>query len=238
MNYEHSWLLIELGGSSAQTAERDEHDRFHFTPGVVRVSERPVALACPGLVRNRRVLYATNLGWPEDADPCEELGIDTIPIIMNDAEAAALGESVLRGSGNPTIDLCYIGLGTGVGSAAVRDGMIVEWNLGHCVIGGDAFCEGCRTQGCLNAYLAADRLPNPFDDADQRFVAQMLATALERVGTFDNPLMVIGGGMGRRYPAIASQLAVITSKIVETTAAPPKAKSAAYAGLDFLAQNL
>src|SRR5262245_36711930 len=74
------WLFFELGGTTSQTAHQDTDRRFWFTSGVVPPRGRPVALACPGLIRNGRVLYATNLGWPADADPKQELGIPTTKI--------------------------------------------------------------------------------------------------------------------------------------------------------------
>lgn len=45
--------------------------------------------------------------------------------IINDAELAALGEA-LYGAGKGMRTVGYIGIGTGVGTALVRDGMIVE----------------------------------------------------------------------------------------------------------------
>lgn len=233
---QQNWLLIELGGSSAQTAERVGND-FRFSTGIVRAADRPVALACPGLIREEHVLYATNLGWPDDADPRVELNLPSIAILVNDADATALGESVLRDGGQPTVDLGYIGLGSGVGSTAVRNGAAVEWNLGHCQIGGDAYCDGCRAHGCLNAYLAANKLPNPLSEADQQFVAQTLMRGLERTDASDDLMLVIGGGIGRRYSGIAKNLAALVPNRVEGSIAPLEAKSAAYAGLDYLARN-
>ncbi len=154
-----SWFLIELGGSSAQTAQRDDSGRFWFTPGIVREPGRPVALACPGLIQNGHVLYATNLGWPDDADPGHELGIEPISIVENDAVAAGLGESVLRSGDESPIDLLYVTLGTGVGSAQIVQGVAKYWNLAHHYIGGDIYCTGCRSLGCLNAYLCSQHLP-------------------------------------------------------------------------------
>jgi hypothetical protein len=118
------WLFIELGGSSAQTAQRDSRGHFRFSAGIVREPGRPVALACPGLIRDGRVLYATNLGWPDDADPAHELGFESVAILENDARAAGLGESILRSGETPELDLIYINLGTGVGDALVVNGVV------------------------------------------------------------------------------------------------------------------
>jgi predicted NBD/HSP70 family sugar kinase len=195
-----------------------------------------VALACPGLIRGGRVLYATNLGWPDEADPGRELGIDTIRIVVNDAEAAALGEAVLRAESGTPAELVYIALGTGVGSAYVQGATARDYDLGHSFVGGNAYCEGCRSMGCLNSILAAQRLPRWLDYADQLFVAQTLASALQGKALSTERLLVLGGGIIRRYPTIATMLGELLPNPIETTAAPSEAKSAAYAGLDYLQQ--
>lgn len=228
------WLFVELGGSSAQTAQRDGAGRFWFSPGVVRQLGRPVALACPGIVRDGRVLYATNLGWPDEADPARELGLDRVSLVVNDAIAAALGESVLRTGENPGVDLIYVSLGTGVGSARVTGGIASDLDLGHRSVGGQKYCEGCRTTGCLNSELSAKSLPEPLSVDDQDFVARLLASALAAVVPEERALVVLGGGIARRYPLIAQRVDRLARNPVDVTIAPAEAKSAAYAGLDLL----
>lgn len=228
------WRFIELGGSSSQTAWRTPDGHFQFAPGVAWKPGQLVAVACPGLIRESRVWYASNLGWPEVADPAVELGIAPPRILVNDALAAALGEAALRG-GAVLPELYYVALGTGVGSAQVQQGIAGDWNLGHTIIGGTAFCAGCRTVGCLNAYLAADCLPPHLSAADAHQIAQRLALALGRIAHDPTRPLVLAGGIGRRYPAIAAALASLIANPVLASAAPPEAKSAAYAGLDYLA---
>lgn len=228
------WRYIELGGSSSQTAWYTPKGSFHFAPGVVWRSGQRVALACPGLIRGRQVWYAGNLGWPEIADPASELGIASLQVLVNDAEAAALGEAVLRNEDNPP-DLYYIGLGTGVGSAQVEQGRARAWNLGHTIIGGSAFCSGCQTEGCLNAYLAATRLPTPLGPRDVQRVAEHLAGACERLEADQKRVIVLAGGIARRYPSLIDVLTVLLPNEVQGTSAAGAAKSAAYMGLHALA---
>lgn len=228
------WQYIELGGSSSQTAWRTPTGSYHFAPGVVWHPGQRVALACPGLIRGRQVWYASNLGWPEVADPAAELQIASPQVLVNDAAAAALGEAVLRDGDNPP-DLYYIGLGTGVGSAQIEQGRAREWNLGHTIIGGDAFCSGCHTAGCLNAYLAAACLPTPLGPKDLQQLAERLADACQRIGADRNRLIVLAGGIARRYPSLIEALTGLLSNEVRGTSAAREAKSAAYAGLHTLA---
>ena len=231
------WLLVELGGSSTQTVQVDPHGRFVFTSGFVHDPGRLVALACPGLIRAGRVLYATNLGWPDDADPAHELGVESVAILENDARAAGLGESILRSGKEPALDLVYINLGTGVGDAHVIDGRASHLDLAHHQVGGDAYCTGCRSVGCLNAYLCSQHLPTPLSADDQLFVARLLSAVLRDMAIGEHLPVVLGGGITRRYPAIVSLLGSLIPNATEPTAAPDEAKSAAYAGLAYLASR-
>jgi len=215
--------------------QRDAAGRFWFTPGLIHEPGRPIALACPGLIRDGRVLYATNLGWPDDADPAHELGVERIAIVENDAVAAGLGESVLRSGARSPIDLLYVTLGTGVGSARVVGGVASDLDLGHRYVGGDVYCTGCRNVGCVNAYLCAPHLPAALGADDQAFVARTLARALRAMAVDERLPLVLGGGIPRRYPAIATLLNDLIPNPTERTAAPAEAKSAAYAGLQYLA---
>jgi hypothetical protein len=230
------WLLVELGGSSTQTVQRDEAGRFWFSPGLAREPGRPVALACPGLIRDGHVLYATNLGWPDDADPAHELGLQSTAILENDARAAGLGESVLRSGETPALDLIYVNLGTGVGDAQVINGVVSHLDLAHHHVGGDLYCTGCRAVGCLNAYLCSQNLPTLLTAEDCAFVARTLASALKDMSVDERMPLVLGGGIARRYPIIAAILDDLIPNPTELTAAPAEAKSAAYAGLDYLSR--
>ena len=132
-------------------------------PGAVAPAGRPLLIAVPGLVdATTGSLAASNLGW-YDVDPAEQLGLDgPAALVCNDAEAAALGESVLR-PGHP--DLVFIGLGTGIGGAVVRHG-VAEANLfAH----GGGFSRrecGCGRVGCLETVAGGWALPEVLSDAD------------------------------------------------------------------------
>jgi len=58
------------------------------------------------------------------------------------------------------------------------------------------------------------------------------------MATDEQALLVLGGGIGRRYPGIASILDGLIPNPTQTTIAPTEAKSAAYAGLDYLTHLL
>jgi len=165
------------------------------------------------------------------------LGVN-VSLVENDAVAAALGESVLRAGNASLPDLIYISLGTGVGSAYVADGVAGDLDLGHRYVGGDIYCTGCRNVGCLNAHLCSQRLPAALTAADQAYIARTLAFALEDMSVDERTLLVLGGGIARRYPAIASILDSLAPNPTELTLVPVEAKSAAYAGLDYLSHRI
>lgn len=233
MSIHKDWVLIELGGSSSQTITFDVHHNFSFHPGVVH-TEKHVALACPGLIKKSMVYYATNLGWPDVADPKIELSLPHIDIVENDVVAASLGESVLRSKESSLMDLYYISLGTGVGSGHVLGGQAYDLDLGHMNIGGNNYCEGCRSIGCLNSELESKRLPKVLADKDLDYVAHTLSKAFVQKKIDTSTLLVLGGGIIRRYPQIASKLDRLIPNSVDVTVTPSESKSSAFAGLHYL----
>lgn len=218
---------IEVGGGSTQTVVLAGSSPL-VLPGVVPPPGLPVLLAVPGLIAGDRVLAASNLGW-WDVDPAEQLGLDRpAALLLNDAEAAALGESALRDG----VDLVFVGLGTGVGGAVVRDCAVVGTNLlGHGGSFGEALCR-CSLTGCLETVAAGWALPDPLRDKDISPVATAVAQAVRDQPLADGLLVVVAGGLARRHPALVDTVALaLPDRVVEASAAPAGVKSAAAWGL-------
>jgi predicted NBD/HSP70 family sugar kinase len=220
---------VEAGGSGLQAV------LFRGTSVVVDVHPSRLegadllGLAVPGIIRQGRVVVASNLGW-RDVDPAAELGLPRrADLVLNDGEAAALGEAALRG----VRDLVYVGLGTGVGGAVVVGGAIVADNLfGHAGGFSTERCP-CGSSGCLETVAAGWALPATLTDEDVQVVgaATAMAIAREPSARADLPV-VVGGGMARRYPALVAAVAAgLPGRAVESSAAPPAAKSAAAWGV-------
>ena len=148
---------IEVGGSGVQTVLFDGDKPPRIVVGAVAPEGAAVAIAVPGWVADGRVLAASNLGW-FDVDPAQALGLGVrAQAVCNDAEAAALGESVLRDGA----DLVYVGLGTGVGGAIVADGAVVAANrFGHATGFSDKTCP-CGQIGCLETVAAEHHQARP-----------------------------------------------------------------------------
>jgi predicted NBD/HSP70 family sugar kinase len=218
---------IEAGGSGAQTIVFAGEDAPIISPGAHAPAGCTLLLAVPGLIVDGLVT-ASNLGWLA-ADPAAELGCDEEALlVMNDAEAAALGESVLRSG----VDLVFLGLGTGVGGAVVLDGAVAGANLfGHAKGFSDRTCS-CGATVCLETVAAGWALPEPLPPDLVPDVAAALARAVEAEPLARADLVVVAGGLARRHPRLVAELArCLPERKVEASRAPIAAKSAAAWGL-------
>lgn len=218
---------IEVGGGGVETVVLDGGVPTGV-PGAHHEAGRPLLLAVPGLIAEGRVVAASNLGW-YDVDPARALGLDACAtLVLNDAEAAALGESALRDGA----DLTYVGLGTGVGGAVVRAGRVIAANLfGHGGGFGERECP-CGRTGCLETVAAGWALPDHLDVAALVTVASAVADGVREERLADTTLVVVAGGLARRHPdLVAAVAAAMPERTVEGTAAPETVKSAAAWGL-------
>lgn len=229
MNGDAHLACVEVGGSSVETVIFATDGTVVRLDGAVRPAGTRLAIATPGIVEHGRVVAASSLGWL-DVDPAEQLGIGpSAEAVLNDAEAAALGEVALR-SNAP--DAVYVCIGTGIGGAVVRNGAVVAANLlGH--LGGYSQRECLCTQtGCLETIAAGWALPDPIDSGAIEVMASSIADALSREAAATPELVVLGGGIARRYPMLRAQLAEhAPSRSIELSAAPAGFKSAAAWGL-------
>jgi len=225
----HTIACVEAGGSGLQTV-LFRGDLHQIRDGVDGAADADLlGVAVPGIIEGRRVVVASNLGW-YDVDPAEVLGIGpSATLVLNDAEAAALGEVALR-DGND--DAVYVSLGTGVGGAVVIDGVVTAENLfGHSPGHSDMRCM-CGRTGCLETIAAGWALPAPLDAHDVDLVARAVTAAVEREALATPELVVVGGGIAQHYPQLISMIQRLAPhRVVEASAAPHGFKSAAAWGL-------
>jgi hypothetical protein len=218
---------VEVGGGGIETVLLGGPEPVVLA-GAHRPAGLPLLMAVPGIIDRGRVLAASNLGWL-DVDPARELGLPgAAAVVLNDAEAAALGESALRDGAA----LTYVGLGTGVGGAVVAAGRVLAANLlGHGGAFGDSPCPCTRT-GCLETVAAGWALPDPLPAERYPAVAAAVAIAIRDEPLAAEALVVVAGGLTRRHPALVDALrAALPDRTVEASAAPAGVKSAAAWGL-------
>lgn len=208
-----------------------------YCDGVQIPSTAEVALAVPGIVRDGRFVSASSFDW-RDVDAAAELGIETLPtVICNDAEAAALGEWILRGK--PPGGLALVSLGTGVGGAVVRAGGVTVANIfGHQRGYSDARCR-CGEIGCLETVAAGWAAPACIDDARLHAMSIAIATAVDReVAASAVDLVVVTGGMADNNPRLVELISTaLPGRTVVGSSRPTVAKSAAPWGLRYLARG-
>lgn len=143
-----------------------------------------IGIAAAGQVhpKTHAVVYAPNLGW-HDVPLRDEIesafGIPTY--VENDVRAAAWGEYRF-GVGRGAQSLIAVFVGTGVGSGAVMDGLLLQGfnnaagEIGHTeVVPGGLPCA-CSQLGCLEAYASGRGFVRRLEAA----VAAGVATSLIR----------------------------------------------------------
>jgi predicted NBD/HSP70 family sugar kinase len=229
---------VEIGASNVQTVLFEGDGSYRIVEGAHQPKGFELAIAVPGLIVDGIVSESSNLGWKE-VNPVEALGLaGPAKVVVNDAEAAALGEWVLR-STEGFGPLVYLGLGTGIGGAVVDGGEVLAGNLfGHMAGFSSARCP-CGRMGCLETVAAGWSLPHPIDDEQLARASSALATGITSEPLASGvPLVVIGGGIARRYPRLLDMTrAHLNGLVVEPTQSPPDAKSAAAWGLSYLSSD-
>ena len=220
-------LTVEVGGSSTQAIVFERPDQGEIVSLAQHKSD-PWLLAAPGLVEGNRIRGAHHLGWM-DIQASHELQMTSSPLLsMNDMEAAALGEWSLRAQ--PPGVLLYIGIGTGASAVAVREGALLPLEFGHRPGFGPKRCGGCGRVGCLDAQIGGHALPTPLRDEDIETVVDILKEAI-RQQEIEFDLIVVGGGMPRRYSEIVSRLQKRIEPPVVSSVCPSQYKSSAPFGL-------
>ena len=141
-----------------------------------------VGIGCPGTIdhKNGIVVYSNNIRM-ENVRLCEELQkrLGKSVSIENDANAAALGEYIVNGSGAESFVL--VTLGTGVGGGVIIDGKLYRGfngagaELGHILINTDGGepCT-CGNKGCWEAYASVTALIRQTKAAIQKNNASMM----------------------------------------------------------------
>lgn len=161
-------------------------------------AERPVlgvGVGSPGVVDPAGVvLEAPNLGWyGVDLAGAVRSAVPAPVHVLNDANAAALGELAL-GDGEHR-SLLLVKIGRGVGAGVVVDGHLVlgthhaAGEIGHVVVTERGERCACGRTGCLETTLAAPLLRRRLADAGPAAATAVLRTAGRRLGVALAPVV-------------------------------------------------
>lgn len=188
-----------------------------------------VAIGAPGPIDTRRgvLVNPPNLpGW-QNAPLVELLSrsMGCPAHLENDANLAGLGE-FHQGAGRGSRNMAYITWSTGIGGGLIIDGELYSGShgtageIGHMVVNPDGPVDGCGQRGCLEVYAGGRQMQKRtgesaveiFDAAAQgdrealeivREASRYMGVALVNLtNLFDPDLIVVGGGVGRRWKLV------------------------------------
>ena len=123
---------------------------------------RGIGIGVPGPVNDTTVKRAVNLGWKNlPLKKIIEDELQTVVTVLNDANAAALGE-LWQGSDEQYKNIVFATVGTGVGGGVIVDGKILNGKnasageIGHIPLktSEERIC-GCGNKNCLECYGSA-----------------------------------------------------------------------------------
>ncbi|MFY2562226.1 ROK family protein [Corallococcus terminator] len=219
-------LGIDLGGTFARAAVVDEAGKMLASSKVALEERSPsgvvetIARAASEAVKSAGVVVggcgvgaaaqihkdsgvlsvAPNLGWRNV--PLGQLLTDRLGQkvkVVNDLSAAAWGE-FHAGAGRGAQDLLVVFVGSGVGSAIIAGGQLLDGaggvagELGHIKVVPDGRRCGCGEQGCLEAYTGGHNL---------------IAQARELLAAGSSPALseLVGGDASKLTPVTLEQAA-------------------------------
>lgn len=156
-----------------------------------------VGVGSPGVVYPGGIVQeASNLQWHHTAlgDDLSE-SLHTRVHVVNDANAAVLGELLFGKPTGPNLLLVKVGLGVGAG--LVVDGHLVEGDgsaageIGHVVVDDAGEICACGSRGCLETVLAGSRLRERLDGLSRAGQQSVLAAAGDHLGRVLAPIVSV-----------------------------------------------
>jgi glucokinase len=148
-----------------------------------------IGIGVPGIIEMQTGMLheSPNLpGWHNYPVRDEiERRLQTVVVLENDANAAALGEKWL-GAAAGVDDMCMFTLGTGVGGGVVMQGKIwhgmtgMAGELGHINVEAEGHPCNCGSRGCLEQYASATAVKRMAQEAIASGTAPHMAQAMQR----------------------------------------------------------
>jgi glucokinase len=233
-------IAVTRDGQLLGQASRETEDRPGDTPvwpehvaGVIadfsaRLNQQPtyIGLCAPGLAAQdgRSIAFMPGrMDGLEGLDWTSFLGLPTVVSVLNDAQAALLGE-VWQGAARGASNVVLLTLGTGVGGAIFADGRLLKGqigragHLGHMCLDVDGPADSVgipgsledaiaersvsrRSQGAFNSTKSlVEAAANGDSNARaiwERSIYQLACGIASLINAVDPELVVIGGGMAK-----------------------------------------
>lgn len=202
-----------------------------------------IAVATAGTVDwdSGKVTYATDaLPGFTGYDFCKDLK-ETFSLpatVINDATAAAVAEHYC---GNPDGRDVVLTLGTGLGSALVKPGVlnascVEDLHLGHIILHEDGFLCKCGNKGCAEQYVSASALKRDskqndisqvftkreFEDVKNAFFDNMRRVVEYAIQKYAPDDVVIGGGVVEIKKLWWNDFVAVCDKRAQTALRPAK----------------
>lgn len=174
----------------------------------------PVGITLPGVVTNGIMRTAANIdGKWIDTDTgklfAKHLG-DRRIAVLNDADAAGLAEERFGAGRDATGSVMLLTFGTGIGSAMLRDGVLVpNFELGHLVI------DGIEAE-----HLASSKVKTDHGWSYEKWCKKVSKVLREYERLFWPDLFIVGGGISRKadkwVPLLTNEVPVVAAELRNT----------------------
>ena len=212
------YIGIDIGGMTIKGGLIDENGKIYAKKAVATLPERhyseiikdiasltedlvkevgitvddivAVGMGIPGTINSKTgvITYANNINF-EKVPIVKEYNkyIKKPTYIGNDANIAALGEARF-GSGKGSKDVCFVTLGTGIGTGIIVDGVLLEGKLGAGAEGGHMTIKingepcSCGKRGCWEAYASATALIRQTKRAMEKNPSSLMVKFAEEEG--------------------------------------------------------
>jgi glucokinase len=190
-----SGKLLEKLTTGTQVARGRDHVIAEMCTAIQQVAARfreqkllGIGIGVPGIIdmETGTLRQSPNLpGWHDYPVRAEiERRLDTVVILENDANAAALGEKWL-GAAREVESMLMLTLGTGIGGGLVLDGKIwrgmngMAAELGHMTVDPEGPLCGCGNRGCVEQFASATAIKRMAVEAISSGHAPELARAMK-----------------------------------------------------------
>jgi predicted NBD/HSP70 family sugar kinase len=169
-----------------------------LTADLLAAAEAPVVgvgIGSPGVVFPEGVVQeSSNLRWRDAGLAADVRRAVDVPVhVVNDANAAVLGEQQFGEATGPNLLVVKVGLGVGAG--LVLDGHLIEGDgsaageIGHVVVDPEGDPCACGNRGCLETVVAGSLLREKLEGLDAPGRAAVLAAAGDRLGSALAPVV-------------------------------------------------